>query len=146
MAKRILVPLDRETEHEAILPVVADLASAGGAIIRLLHVAPMPDNVVNDDGLIVAFADQEMQRLEVEWHDALAPALAMLPPLSVEHAMRFGEPVAQILAEATEFDADLIVVTTTRRSAVRLALLGSVADQLVRRAKPPVLLLRPGAV
>jgi nucleotide-binding universal stress UspA family protein len=65
--------------------------------------------------------------------------------LPVEHAIRFGEPVDEILAEAEAFDADLIVVTTTRRSAVRFALLGSVADQLIRRARPPVLLLRPAA-
>jgi nucleotide-binding universal stress UspA family protein len=143
MAKRILVPLDRETEHEAILPLVADIARGGGATVRMLHVAPMPDNVVNDEGLVVAYADQEMQRLEVEWRDWLRPAEAALPPLALQHTVRFGEPVDQILAEAAEFDADLIVVTTTRRSAVRCALLGSVADQLVRRAKSSVLLLRP---
>jgi nucleotide-binding universal stress UspA family protein len=145
MAKRILVPLDRETEHEAILPLVADIARAGGATVRMLHVAAVPDNVVNDDGLLVAYADQEMQRLETEWRDGLLPAEAALAPLALEHAVRFGEPVHEILFEAAEFDADLIVVTTTRRSAVRCGLLGSVADQLVRRAKPSVLLLRPAA-
>jgi len=145
MAKRILVPLDRETEHEAILPLVADLARGGGATVRMLHVARTPDNVLNAAGRVVAYVDQEMLRLEVEWRDWLLPAESALPPLAIEHAVRFGEPVEQILAEAAEFDADLIVVTTTRRSAVRCALLGSVADQLVRRAKAPVLLLRPAA-
>jgi len=143
MAKRILVPLDRETEHEAILPLVADIARGGGATVRMLHVAPMPDAVVNEEGLVIAYVDQEMQRLEGEWRDGLLPAEGALPPLAIEHTVRFGEPVEQILAEADEFDADLIVVTTTRRSAVRCALLGSVADQLVRRAKASVLLLRP---
>jgi len=143
MAKRILVPLDRETEHEAILPLVADLARAGGATVRLLHVAPLPDTIVDDDGRVLAYTDQEMQRLEAEWRDWLLPAESTLPPLAIEHVVQFGEPVEQILAEAAAFDADLIVVTTTRRSAVRFALLGSVADQLVRRAKAPVLLLRP---
>ncbi len=145
MAKRILVPLDRETEHEAILPVVADLARGAGATVRVLHVAAVPDTLVDDDGRVIAYADQEMQRLEVEWRDWLRPAEAALPPLAIEHAVRYGEPVEEILAEAAEFGADLIVVTTTRRSAVRCALLGSVADRLVRLAKPSVLLLRPAA-
>ncbi|HEV8585862.1 MAG TPA: universal stress protein [Methylomirabilota bacterium] len=143
MAKRILVPLDRETPHETILPLVADLAVGGGATLRFLHVAPLPDNVVDEDGRVVAYTDQEAQRLETEWRDGLLPAETALPPLAIEHAVRFGEPVAEILAEADAFGADLIAVTTPRRSAVRCAVLGSVADQLVRRAKAAVLLLRP---
>jgi hypothetical protein len=99
MTKRILVPLDRETEHEAILPLVADIARGGGATVGRLHVAPMPDNIVNDDGRVIAYVGQEMQRLEVEWRDWLLPAEATLPPLAVQHAVRFGEPVEQILAE-----------------------------------------------
>jgi nucleotide-binding universal stress UspA family protein len=146
MAKRILVPLDRETQHEAVLPLVADLARAAGATVRLLHVADIPDNIVNDDGFIVAYTDQETQRLETEWRDGLRPAEATLSALPVEHTVRFGDPVAEILAEATDFDADLIVVTTTRRSAVRCGLVGSVADQLVRRARASVLLLRPAVM
>lgn len=145
MAKRILVPLDRETEHGAVLPLVADIARAGGAVVRLLHVAAAPETIVDNDGVVVAYADQEMQRLEMEARDWLVPAEAAMGPLPVEHAVRFGEPVDEILAEADAFGADLIVVTTTRRSAVRFALLGSVSDQLIRRARPPVLLLRPAA-
>ena len=43
MAKRILVPLDETTEHEAILPLVADIARQAGATVRLLHVAGPPE-------------------------------------------------------------------------------------------------------
>jgi len=145
MAKRILVPLDRETEHEAVLPLVADLARAGGATVRLVHVAAVPDIIVDDAGFVVAYTDQETQRLETEWRDGLRPAEATLSALPIEHTVRFGNPADEILAEATDFDADLIVVTTTRRSAVRCGLLGSVADQLVRRAPASVLVLRPAA-
>ena len=145
MAKRILVPLDRETEHEAILPIVADIARAGGATVRLVHVGATPDNIVNDDGLTVVYAGQEMQRIETEWRDGLLPAEVVLASIAVEHVVRFGQPVDEILAEAAKFHADLIVVTTTRRSVVRCGLLGSVADQLVRRAGPSVLVLRPAA-
>lgn len=42
MAKRILVPLDRRERAETVLPLVADMARAGGATVRLLHVAPLP--------------------------------------------------------------------------------------------------------
>jgi len=64
--------------------------------------------------------------------------------VTVERVVRFGDPVQQILTEADEFDADLIVVTTTCRSAVKRSLLGSVAEQVVRREKASVALIRPG--
>ncbi len=34
--------------------------------MRLIHVAPVPDNRVSAEGRVIAYADQEMQRLEAE--------------------------------------------------------------------------------
>lgn len=143
MAKRILVPLDEATEHEAILPVIADAARSAGGTVRLLYVAPMPDNVVGADGVLVAYADQEVSRVRAQWMDYLM--LTVEPLLSgvvVERAVRFGRPIEEILAEAEEFGADLIAVTTTCRNSLKRGLLGSVAEQLMRRARTAVLLLR----
>lgn len=142
MAKRILVPLDDGSNCATILPLVADLAR-GGATVRLVHVAPTPDNLVDSDGRIIAYAGQEMQRLETEWRDSLVADESVLDGVSLEHVVRFGDPVGEILAEADEFSADLIVVTTSCRSAVTRRLLGSIAEHVVRRATPAVLLLRP---
>ena len=57
--------------------------------------------------------------------------------------MRFGDPVAEILAETEAFGADTIVVTTGTRSSMKRALLGSVAEATLRRARIGVLLSRP---
>ncbi len=143
MAKKVLVPLDSGTDHEETLRLVADLARGAGATVRLLHVAPVPDNVVSAEGRIVAFADQEMRRLEATWLDSLHAADPIFEGLSVERVMRFGHPVEEILDEAEAFGADLILVGTTCRNAVKRTILGSVAEQVVRRAKASVLLLRP---
>jgi nucleotide-binding universal stress UspA family protein len=139
-----LVPLDVATDHESILPLVADLARGSGATVRLLHVAPVPDMVVNSEGLVIAYADQETRRLETEWLDAVHASEPLLSGVPVDPVIRFGDPVEEILAEADAFDADLIVVTTTCRSAVKRSLLGSVSEEIVRRAKPWVILVRPG--
>lgn len=72
MAKRILVPLDETVQAESVLDMVADMARGAGATVRLLHVAPAPDNVVSD-GRVVAYADQEGARLENEGLDYLRP-------------------------------------------------------------------------
>jgi nucleotide-binding universal stress UspA family protein len=144
MAKRILVPLDHRTAYEIILPVVADLARGAGATVKLLHVAPVPAPVVGSDGRIVVYANQETTRLENEWLASLQVSEPLLVGVPVERTVRFGDAVEEIVNEAEAFDADLIVVTTTCRSSLKRGMLGSVAEQVMRRAKPPVLLLRPG--
>lgn len=143
MAKRILVPLDAGTEHDLILPVVADLARGSGATVRLLHVAPVPANVDTSDGRVVAYSDQEMDRIEREWVTSLRASEPWFAGTTVERTVRFGHVVEEIMTEIDAFDADLVVVTTTCRSSVKRGVLGSVAEQVMRRARPPVVLLRP---
>lgn len=52
------------------------------------------------------------------------------------------DPAAEILAEATRWGADLIVMGTHGRHGLAHLILGSVAEGVVRRASLPVLLLR----
>jgi nucleotide-binding universal stress UspA family protein len=144
MAKRILVPLDQSVLAEGVLPLVDDLARGEGAVVRLLYVAPAPHTRVSEGGLVVAYADQEMQRLEAEGRDYLSKAEVQLGGVTVECVVRFGDPLDEILREAAAFDADLITVTTAGRSGLSRAILGSVAEQVMRKAEVPVLLLRPG--
>jgi len=141
--KRIVVPLDTSPVAELVLPVVADLARAGGASIRLVTVEPLPDSCVGSDGRVVAYADQEMARLEAEGLDYLKTVATRLGGLSVESCVRFGDPLAEILKEADAFDADLIAVTTAGRSGLGRAVLGSVAERVFRKAGMPVFLYRP---
>ena len=141
--KRIVVPLDRSSVAESVLPVVADLARAGSGRIRLLHVEPLPDNWVGSDGRVVAYADQEMARLEAEALDYLKTVATQLGGLHIESCVRFGDPLTEILEEADAFDADLIAVTTAGRSGLGRAVLGSVAERVFRKAEMPVLLYRP---
>src|SRR5262245_65304758 len=92
MAKRILVPLDRSETSESVLPLVADLARGSGGMVRLLHVAPIPSERVSDDGRVVAYASQEMERVEHSWLDYLRDAEAHLDGVPVESVVRFGNP------------------------------------------------------
>ncbi len=140
MIKRLLVPLDAAESTEDVLPIVAAHATAG-ATVRLMHVAQLPGTVVTPQGRTVAYADQEMARLEAEWSDSLGSTASRLHGV-VDHVVRFGDPVAEILTEAQAFGADTILVTTDTRSSVKRALLGSVAEAILRRAHIGVLLYR----
>jgi len=142
MAKRILVPLDESAESEAVVPLVAEMARSGGASVRLLHVAPIPGNVVDDDGRVRAYSDQEARRLEVDALDYLRTVELMLDGVPVECSVRFGDPFHEILLEADAFDADLIALTARRRRAVGRVFRLGVARRIFRRARTPVLVFR----
>lgn len=145
MPKRILVPLDQTVDSASILSFVGDAARSAGATVRLVHVGPVPGNVLSADGRLVAYADQEMARLSAEGIDYLRAEGARLEGVPVEHAVRFGEAVTEILNEAHEFGADLIALTTRRRHQLSRLVMGSTAEEICRRADIPVVVYRPGA-
>jgi len=61
-------------------------------------------------------------------------ALEIVSPSASERVVRFGGPVAEILRDADAFAADLIAVTTEGRNALGCVVLGSVAEEVVRKA------------
>ena len=142
MAKRILVPIDQAVAADTLISVIGAVARDTGATVRLLHVAPIPTHVVTDHR-VIAYVDQETSRLEAQGLDQLRTFEARLQGVPVDSVVRFGDAADEILAEATAFDADLIAVSTACRSGLTRTLLGSVAEAVFRRAKAPVLLLRP---
>jgi nucleotide-binding universal stress UspA family protein len=142
MAKRILVPLHEAVDADNMVKTIGTLARDAGATVRLLHVAPLPDTIVDDDGRVLAYADQEGERLEAEALDFLHAASIGLEGLAVECGVRFGDPVEQILEEAEAWGADLIAMTTRGRGCIERALMGSVAEQVFRKALTAVMLYR----
>ena len=144
MAKRILVPLDQSHASECVVPFVAQAARDGQAAIELLHIAPMPEGWTDEYGRVLSYADQEMQRLEAEGLDYLQAIEMQFENTSVDCVVRFGDPVKEILREAKAFGADLIAVSTAGLSGVGRVVLGSVAEQIFRKSRVPVMLMRPG--
>jgi nucleotide-binding universal stress UspA family protein len=141
MAKRILVPLDRTATSEAVLPLVVDIARGAGSTVRLLHVDPIPKNVVSDSGRVIAYADQEMTRLETEGLAYLDGLAALLQHVPIERVVRFGDPAREIRIEAESFGADLIVLMSKFGRLLRFPLSRRTAARIVRKSEVPVLLL-----
>jgi nucleotide-binding universal stress UspA family protein len=136
LLRRILVPLDGSILAEAALPVAAHLAHRSGAAVRMVTVA-----------------DSGWAQVRGEWSDApLARArryiegeARKLAALDVEASttVRSGSVVDEILDEADELAADLIVMATHGRGPLSRFWLGSVADRCLRQTNRPVLLVRP---
>ena len=142
MAKRILVPLDEAVPAESMVEAIGAQARSNGATVRLLHVAPIPESVSDDYGHVVVYADQETARLEAEGLDYLHAASLSLDGVTLEYAVRYGDPVQEILDEAEAWNADLIAMTTRGRGSIERALVGSVAEQVFRKAPMAVTLYR----
>ena len=143
MAKRILVPLDGAPSSEAVLSLVGAIARSAGSTVRLLHVDPVPDNVEHENGRVIAYADQEMARLESEGLEYLEGLEANLQGVPVECIVRFGDPAREILVEAEAWGADLIAVTATPTSLFRrLFRRSGVVDRIARKADVPAVVYR----
>ena len=69
----------------------------------------------------------------------------MLKNLTVETLtlVEVGLAAEKIIEAAKEKDADLIVMTTHGRTGLSHALMGSVAEKVVRQAPCPVLTIKP---
>ena len=142
MAKRILVPLSQIEPAQSFLDTIAALARGAGATVRLLHVAAPTTNLVDVDNRVLAYADQETIRVEAEARDYLEAIAIALDGVPVELAVRFGDVAQEILGEADDFGADLIVLALRTRR--RLRLRGGIAAKILRRSDIPVALLRAG--
>jgi nucleotide-binding universal stress UspA family protein len=139
---RILVPHDfSETSDAAVQHAVA-LARNFRARLLFLHVGDRARSDLETEfplGLENAMEDAARERLQ----RVLTPAeqVELRPDLDV----RAGNPAKEIVDYAKERQADLIVMGTHGRTMVSHALLGSVAEKVVRTAPCPVLTVRNSA-
>ena len=114
--------------------VAAALARDHRARLVLLHVAEEPALI---DGTGLVPFDPGMYRSEL-W-DKLRQLAVRTHGVEVEAQLAEGNPVAAVLRVAEEIHGDLIVMATHGWTGLRRLLMGSVAEQIVRRAECPVL-------
>jgi nucleotide-binding universal stress UspA family protein len=81
-----------------------------------------------------------------EVEDALRKRLYAMRPedaqMAVEHYLLVGDPAIEILDLAEEKGCDLIVMGTHGRTGLARLFMGSVAEQVLRRARCPVLTVK----
>ena len=134
--KRILVPIDFSETSEAALRYGIELARAFGSQIYLLNVPEAKSEEADAEFPIGLF-----ETMHNAAHDRLGHLLTESErrELRPECAMRLGTPSEEIVRHAAEHEIDLIVMGTHGREGIARAVLGSVAEIVVRRAMCPVL-------
>jgi nucleotide-binding universal stress UspA family protein len=137
MFQKILVPLDGSPLAEAILPQGSELAKTLGAELLVLrvafaHVFPGVDpteeevRVVRDAEAYVAARRSELATKDVH----------------LRTAVRYGKAAAEILNHIADNNVDLVAMSTHGRSGLSRLVMGSVAEEVLRHANVPVLLVR----
>jgi nucleotide-binding universal stress UspA family protein len=140
----ILVPLDGSELAERAVPVAAELARRAGAELLLAHVhAPLTADPIHVEGLPVV--DENLRPLrrqhEQAYLDRAGPRLARGANVSV--ALLDGPVAATLVGHAERSGARLIVMTTHGRGGFERIWLGSVAEEMLRMSRVPLLLVRP---
>jgi nucleotide-binding universal stress UspA family protein len=141
---RILWPTDFSPLAKAALPHAMGLAAEGEGELVLLHVLPSPAAyAVPDVSGAVWIPLQRKTRAAAQTQLRRLETLVKRSNVRVHAAMVEGVPFLQILRAAKRLRCDLIVLATHGRTGLMHAIMGSVAENVIRRAHCPVLTVRP---
>jgi nucleotide-binding universal stress UspA family protein len=136
---RILVPTDFSAHADEAFRVAHTLARATGAEVIVFHVA-RPPAVVTEGGELLAGPGQEPTDLWERFREIQSGD----PRVRVEHRVIVADRpgAAHVLEVLDKLGCDLIVMGTHGRRGLRHLLFGSVTEDVVRRARCPVMVVK----
>jgi nucleotide-binding universal stress UspA family protein len=132
--KTILHPTDFSERSDYAFRLACALARDHGARVIVLHVAELPIPAYGEASAPVALIQISMEAEKECLERIVAPQ-----GVKIERRLVEGAAATEILRAAEEMKADLIVLGTHGRTGINRFLLGSVAEQVVRKARCPVL-------
>ena len=142
MARRLLVPMDGSDQAREALDHA--LAVHPDAALTVLHVIDPIEASYNPGATVPGYSEEwyasAKQRAE-ELFDAVESVTANHDG-DLETVLEVGRPAHVIVTYADEHDIDQIVMGCHGRSGVARVLLGSVAEDVVRRSPVPVTVVR----
>lgn len=163
MYRKVLVPLDGSTFSETALEEVRHMTVDAPTRVVLITAPELPANLAEEVPGTFRVLPQSVigaaSRAEREHDETLDErerrALAYLDDaggplrgagIEVETVVRFGDPSDVIVSYAQTHDVDVIVMATHGRTGLAGVLLGSVASEVLKDGRTPVLMVRPEAL
>jgi nucleotide-binding universal stress UspA family protein len=154
MFKRILVPLDGSRFSSQALHYAIDIAKRYQSKLVIMRVVPpatvVPSSTATEIGIDPAAARIAVQSARIQDSAHMMRVRKYLQRkaraitaqgIEGKYHVAVGEPGKSIVGYSTEAKVDLIVMMTSGKGGLKRAILGSVADEVVRKAGAPVLLL-----
>ena len=138
MYDRLLVAVDHSEVSTRVIDAAKDLALLSKGKVWVLHL--LEKEVIAQMGDVPSESEQEARRAVTEGVDALRQA-----GVDAEGEIRpttFGHAAREILADAKEHDADVIIMGSRGRSDFAGAILGSTAHKVIHLTDRPVLVIR----
>lgn len=149
MYHKILVPLDGSEFAEKVLPHVETLARCTGAAVVLIRITVFSYEGASPAADMAGFMPVirpevvEDVRKDAEVYLKRVSDDLRARGLGVSTVVRDGNPGEVIVKFAHTEAIDLIAMSTHGRTGVGRAVFGSVAEQVLRGAGKPLLLVRP---
>jgi len=134
---KILFPTDFSKHGQAALEMATSLARDRGATLLIVHVEE-PPLAYGGGEFYYGVAEPNQEDLE----RMLLEVVPTDQSVRYEHRLLAGSPARAILDLAKEEQVDLIVMPTHGRTGLLRLLMGSVAEEVVRKAHCPVLTVK----
>ena len=144
MIRTLVVGTDFSPASEHALQYAVDLAAQLGASVEVVHAFAVPAFNLPIEGAVISpaeYAVQQSSDAQEQLDQQLAGQAARGVPLRGH--LRAGTAHEELVHFADEVAADLIVVGTHARRGAAHLLLGSVAENVVRASRIPVLTVTP---
>jgi nucleotide-binding universal stress UspA family protein len=148
--RRILLASDGSPDAMAAADFVGASGLFVGATVRVVHVVDVPaalwlgvtpgDAAVSTTTYTKVIEDANQRGVEIA--DATARVLRAKGLVAVEPVVKDGGATASIIADATDWDADLIVLGTRGHGLLKRLILGSTARTVLHHAPMSVLIVR----
>lgn len=139
-AKKVIVPVDFSHTDDTTLEYAASLAKEKNGQLMVVHVQEVPR----------AYGGEMYYGIPEPSVDELSDMLRDVKPsdtaIPVQYTLLSGDPAYAIVQFAKDEGADLIVISSHGRTGFLRALMGSVAEAIVRKAHCPVLVCKPGQI
>jgi len=139
--RTLLVPLDGTLQAEHALPYALSIARRSGATVRLVHVHSRLDHSEAWDMQPSEETQARRKREKQEYLNDVAERIARVGAVSVETILIDSFDTEDSLLNVAE-SSDLVVMASRRRGFWRRLLSYSVTEELRRRLRIPVLLVR----
>ena len=138
----ILVPVDSSQSSFQALEYAIEFAERVAAKLIIFHAVHFGYAFTADGyGMYDLSILIEAARKDAERQMEKFVRLAKFRGVKFETAVKVGPPVSEICAFAEQRDVDLIITATHGRTGFKHLLIGSVAEQVVRYARRPVLVV-----
>ena len=133
----LLCPVDFSEPSRAALCYAAAIADHFGARMTVLSVDdPLLAEAAGGSGHATSLADATMEELKRFCRETLVDYAT--GPKRVAFKIRTGKPATEILREASESNAELIVMSSHGRSGMRKMFFGSTTERVLRETSVPV--------